>query len=930
MGSQGPAPGRTWHQRQDLLRLSVAERGERAGPDLTSGAAAQEFVTKPGHGKLLVDDALFPVAYGTNVNEAYIAKFNLTSRSRITDFRFNSSNSAAPSLADCPGTHSTVYSSVNHHAYFECVNGGTLEWDAKADQVVHFFPNVTGYLSATPADDKILSTDGDASLVQRAGPARQWAAEPVYYSNTTFTEPAEDYQLFWPLYRDTNIKAPLTAGGSQTPLGQPGCAPLTLATASDGKVLTPHCGACAPGVNSRDARQWNASLAGFGVTSLSAAEKAAAAGTDAVASLLSAGSQATPVNAGFTANACAYNGEGNRAADRGGPYIVTVADFPQPSIYVVDAAAPKGPALYGKGYVGTGLDPKKLVWVPAPNCMSRGQRTSAQQYADVKALLGRNGGAETEAGNQLITNNATGLIVQVTPYGNITAIYDPNSAQYQARAKAALFNHTLPLPTNDTKPITLTPLTNTTRQRLPGAGTIESGDPYDYGDVLGMAWMFYETQRSGVLPSTNRISWREDSALNDAAPDGTPLVGGSYDAGDNLILNFPAAFATLLLAWGVLAFPDGYAAAGQMNAALDGIRWHTDFYMKCHYKETRFVVMIGDPNTDHSYWIPPENMVEARPAFEVGDNIPGSEVFGITAAALAAAAQVFRSSDPAYAIQLIAHARDMYALGQAYPGKYSDGIKEAFVYPSSGYYDDLAMAAAWLYAYTGEQQFLDDAQMWFAKVGYAGTTFSWDDKSAGVALMLSMLLTGGANAPFVSQMEGFATAWEIGQYGVSITPKGLSFASEWGSLRYASNAAFLTAIYAKSIQGSNPSGAIQHACWARKTMGYILGDTGRSFVVGYGNNPPTHVHHRAASCPGPRLDCGFDYFNAATPNPHVLNGALVGGPSDAWDTYADARNNYQSNEVAMDYNAGFTGVLAFLAGVAVPGGDSQAACAGQG
>jgi hypothetical protein len=26
---------------------------------------------------------------------------------------------------------------------------------------------------------------------------------------------------------------------------------------------------------------------------------------------------------------------------------------------------------------------------------------------------------------------------------------------------------------------------------------------------------------------------------------------------------------------------------------------------------------------------------------------------------------------------------------------------------------------------------------------------------------------------------------------------------------------------------------------------YILGDSGRSYVVGFGNNPPTHVRHRS-------------------------------------------------------------------------------------
>merc|ERR1711899_466161 len=39
-------------------------------------------------------------------------------------------------------------------------------------------------------------------------------------------------------------------------------------------------------------------------------------------------------------------------------------------------------------------------------------------------------------------------------------------------------------------------------------------------------------------------------------------------------------------------------------------------------------------------------------------------------------------------------------------------------------------------------------------------------------------------------------------------------------------------------------------------------------------------------------------------NPHVLKGALVGGP-DQSDNYNDDRTNFVSNEVATDYNAGF-------------------------
>ena len=94
-------------------------------------------------------------------------------------------------------------------------------------------------------------------------------------------------------------------------------------------------------------------------------------------------------------------------------------------------------------------------------------------------------------------------------------------------------------------------------------------------------------------------------------------------------------------------------------------------------------------------------------------------------------------------------------------------------------------------------------------------------------------------------------------------------------------------------------------------MYYILGDTGRSFVVGFGVNPPKYPHHSASSCPDQPETCDWDDFNSPNPNPQTLNGALVGGP-DSNDNYNDARNDYVSNEVALDYNAGFQSVIAYL------------------
>ena len=51
----------------------------------------------------------------------------------------------------------------------------------------------------------------------------------------------------------------------------------------------------------------------------------------------------------------------------------------------------------------------------------------------------------------------------------------------------------------------------------------------DYAKALTNSIMFYEIERSGALPSGNRIPWRGDSALGDGSDNGLDLTGGWYD-----------------------------------------------------------------------------------------------------------------------------------------------------------------------------------------------------------------------------------------------------------------------------------------------------------------------------------------------------------------------------------------------------------------
>ncbi|XP_071111775.1 endoglucanase-like [Haliotis cracherodii] len=158
-----------------------------------------------------------------------------------------------------------------------------------------------------------------------------------------------------------------------------------------------------------------------------------------------------------------------------------------------------------------------------------------------------------------------------------------------------------------------------------------------------------------------------------------------------------------------------------------------------------------------------------------------------------------------------------------------------------------------------------------------------------------------------TEVETFLASWRPGGT-VPYSPCGLAVRSQWGSLRYSANAAFVALVAAG--EGIRP---LENREWALSQINYILGDNKQhmSFVVGFGTTYPLQPHHRASSCPDPPATCDWTTFKDPGPNPHVLKGALVGGPDDN-DSYTDKRSDYVGNEVAVDYNAGFQSAVAGL------------------
>ena len=375
------------------------------------------------------------------------------------------------------------------------------------------------------------------------------------------------------------------------------------------------------------------------------------------------------------------------------------------------------------------------------------------------------------------------------------------------------------------------------------------------------------------------------------------------------------AFSSTMLAWGAIAAPQGYTKAGQLDELKGNLRWVSDYFVKAHTAPNELYVQVGDGEADHKWWGPAEVMTMARPSHKISASCPGSDVAGETAAALASSAIVLRADDPTYAATLITHAKQLYSFADTYRGSYSDCVTAASAYYKSwsGYQDELVWGAYWLYKATGDATYLAKAEAEYDKLGVENQTstrsykwtVAWDDKSYAMYALLAME-TG--KAKYVEDTNRWLDYWTVGVNGQRIpySPGGQAVLDSWGSLRYAANTSFVALVYSDWLTDATRK-ARYHDFGVRQ-INYALGDNPRksSFVVGFGANPPQNPHHRTAH------GSWLDSLTQPEKTRHVLYGALVGGPSGANDAYTDSRSDYTSNEVATDYNAGFSSALARL------------------
>lgn len=371
---------------------------------------------------------------------------------------------------------------------------------------------------------------------------------------------------------------------------------------------------------------------------------------------------------------------------------------------------------------------------------------------------------------------------------------------------------------------------------------------------------------------------------------------------------------------------------------------------------------------EHSYAAAHEVMDQlfpVRPTYYADFERPQSGNVAAMAAALAAASCVLRANgDPATADADLALAGKLYRFAttfrpahQAHPDTYKNDRNQPV--PLTGYgVDDkgsLCWAALWLHRAAGLQNpAFGDAYLREALALGAEFKFEVHNNLYGIGsykLASYVLLTqyypagppAGSNYPYAGgsvnwlreQVEANLSGAADGDAGLNssvlaVSPGGLVvLGDEWGTLRHATSQGFVAFVYADHL----PAGPLQakYRAYGQRQLDYALGRNPRqrSYVLGWqpaGTTAVAKPLHATAH----GIWAGFEHDIPGRPEyqpaaRHTLYGALLGGP-DRFDNYYPLDGNARpgveeagQTEVAIDYNAGFTGALARMA-QAAPGG----------
>ena len=423
---------------------------------------------------------------------------------------------------------------------------------------------------------------------------------------------------------------------------------------------------------------------------------------------------------------------------------------------------------------------------------------------------------------------------------------------------------------------------------LSGATALEAAT-HDYGLGLRLATKFYGANRCG-----NASSWCHGAChTQDGQSASTDLSLGWHDCGDHIKFGQTGPYSAAALLLGYLEFPSAYQdVASPANSAapsngipdiLDEVKYETDYLLKA-VQTGRLYFQVGAAG-DHNQFVEPAYQSGLAVA-DGGDpravnsvTTGASNVAGDVAAALAYMSIAYRPYNAAYADQCLADAIIAFNIGDA--SHNTQGGVGGF-YGASNWADDMAWGAMAIYRANNLATYLTKGQQFHNDGNFVMPTnwaFCYDHVEPAAVYEL-WRATG--TAIYRTELTDEMTAYRGRQASC-----GYAHLTQWASLRYAANMAFVALLtYKVSANAADYT-------FAKANIDFILGTHSAiasnapanfSFLIGYnvlGGGFPRAPHHRAAFGSGANWTTRWDQ-EVATPYSvtyvHQLDGALVGGP----------------------------------------------------
>lgn len=429
-------------------------------------------------------------------------------------------------------------------------------------------------------------------------------------------------------------------------------------------------------------------------------------------------------------------------------------------------------------------------------------------------------------------------------------------------------------------------------------GEINTDVEYNYAKLLQESLYLYDANMCGKdVSAKSEFSWRSNCHTEDATATyngkTVDVSGGYHDAGDHAKFGLPQAYSATVLGIAHMEFAEAFADTATEAHYKRIMDRFVDYFERCTVLGSdgsvqAFCYQVGDGNVDHGYWGAPENQSSrSGQATFTSDSDTCTDIVSETAAALAAYYINYNDKTA------LSYAEKLFTYADTKTKMNSSGPASGF-YNSDSWEDDYALAAALLYKATGKSAYATKYNNVYGGRTNPNWALCWNNV-AQAALLYSP--NSSKKSVFVENQSGLiASKTQSGDNNFCLI-------DSLRSARY-NTAHQLTGLMYDKIYGKN-----DYSSWANGQMKYILGNNAGSkcFVVGYNKYSSKYPHHRASS--GYQ---GSVSGNAYTKQAHVLVGALVGGPAGSSTAYVDSSEDYNQNEVALDYNAGLVGAAAGL------------------